>query len=260
MSSAPIYTAENCPPAFQLNWSYSLFWRGTAIDDEQWKEALNETLSADGIRILKVHQPQSNVTQLLLSTLPRVSAQFLVQRVKGRLQYLIREQVPSAFRRNYSLSSVGSTKRAKLEAYVAQQIEHHQYADPRFRAKLQRFQIVNPQMDLSKSRASSHALYSFNVHVVLEVQTGGAAYDEPTLQAWHDMIVRASEVKGHRLSRGSVLPDHIHLLLGCQLEESPEQVALGYLNNLAHACGMRALFKFSYFVGTFGEYDLGAIE
>jgi REP element-mobilizing transposase RayT len=129
-----------------------------------------------------------------------------------------------------------------------------------FRAKLQRFQIVDPESDLSKSRATSHALYTFNLHVVLEVQPGEAAYDEATLQAWRDMILRASQAKGHLQSRASVLPNHIHLLLGCQLDESPEQVALSYLNNLAHACGMWALFKFSYFVGTFGEYDLGAIE
>ena len=31
------------------------------------------------------------------------------------------------------------------------------------------------------------------------------------------------------------------------------------MNNLAYACGMRAVFKFSYFVGTFGEYDPGVI-
>ena len=167
--------------------------------------------------------------------------------------------MPSAFRRNYSLSSVGSTKREKLEAYVAEQIEHHRYADPRFRATLRRFQIVRAEVDLSQSRATSHALYTFNLHIVLETEPGATAWDEPTLQRWYDMILRASQAKGHLLSRASVLPDHIHLLLGCQLGESPEQVALGYLNNLAFACKMKSVFRYSYFVGTFGEYDLGAI-
>jgi len=36
-------------------------------------------------------------------------------------------------------------------------------------------------------------------------------------------------------------------------------VALSYLNNLVFAHGMKALFCFSYYVGTFGEYDMGAI-
>jgi REP element-mobilizing transposase RayT len=256
----PIYTSENCTAAFQLNWSYALFWHGAAIGDSQWQAALNQALSPDGIRILQCHQPQSNVTQLLLSTLPNVAPQFLAQRVKGRLQHLIRGKMPSAFRRNYSLTSVGSTKREKLESYVARQIEHHRYADPRFRAFLRPFQIVRADTDLSQSRATCHALCTFNLHVVLEVQPGTAANDEPTLQAWHDMILRASQSKRHLLPRASVLPDHIHLLVGCQVDESPEQVALGYLNNLAYASGMKSVFRCSYFVGTFGEHDLGGIE
>ena len=57
----------------------------------------------------------------------------------------------------------------------------------------------------------------------------------------------------------AVLPDQIHLTLGCDLAESPEQVALSHLNNLAFAVGMKALFEYGYWVGTFGEYDLGAV-
>ena len=51
----------------------------------------------------------------------------------------------------------------------------------------------------------------------------------------------------------------IDLILGCDLEESPEQVVLGYMNNLAYACGMKPVFRSSYYVGTLSEYDLGVI-
>jgi hypothetical protein len=30
------------------------------------------------------------------------------------------------------------------------------------------------------------------------------------------------------------------------------------MNNLAYAAGMKPIFKFGFYVGTFGEYDLGA--
>jgi hypothetical protein len=73
------------------------------------------------------------------------------------------------------------------------------------------------------------------------------------------MILGASEQKGHWLSRAAILPDHIHLTMGCQGEESPEEVVLSYMNNLAFSCGMKPVFKFSYYVGTFSEYDLGVI-
>lgn len=52
----------------------------------------------------------------------------------------------------------------------------------------------------------------------------------------------------------------MHLVLGCNLTDSPVEVVLGYLNNLAHAQGMRRVYQYGYFVGTVGEYDLGAIR
>ena len=51
----------------------------------------------------------------------------------------------------------------------------------------------------------------------------------------------------------------IHLTLGCEISESPEEVALGYLNNCAYAYGMKPVYRFSYYVETFGEYDRGAV-
>lgn len=259
-SPQPIYTAANCTPAYQLNWSYALFWMDQALPCQEWEGGLKAALEPDGIRLLKCHLPKSNVSQLLLSTLPSVTPQIIIQRTKGRLQYIVRSQRPSAFRRNYSLISVGSTKREKLEHYVEQQLEHHPYADPRLIARLRRFQIAHRDVDLSAQRATSHGLFSYNLHIVLETINSEAAYDEASLGAWHDMILKSSQAKGHLLSRASILPNHIHLLIGCGFDESPEQVVLAYLNNLAYCCGLQPRFRFSYYAGTFGEYDLGAIQ
>jgi hypothetical protein len=55
------------------------------------------------------------------------------------------------------------------------------------------------------------------------------------------------------------LSDHVHLVAGIPFEQSPEDVALGYMNNLAFAHEMQAVFCPSYYVGTVGEYDTGAI-
>ena len=53
---------------------------------------------------------------------------------------------------------------------------------------------------------------------------------------------------------------HVHVLLGCNLAESPQEVALGYLNNLAYAQEMRRVYQYGFYVGTVGEYDLGAVR
>ena len=42
--------------------------------------------------------------------------------------------------------------------------------------------------------------------------------------------------------------------------ESPEEIALAYMNNLAFAHGMRPVYQFGYYVGTFGEYDMAAVR
>jgi hypothetical protein len=70
-------------------------------------------------------------------------------------------------------------------------------------------------------------------------------------------ILKVAAKHEHLLSSGGILPDHIHLALGCNLAESPSDVALSYMNNLAYVFGMKRLFAFGFYVGTFGEYDLG---
>jgi REP element-mobilizing transposase RayT len=74
------------------------------------------------------------------------------------------------------------------------------------------------------------------------------------------MILGVVKKKGHRLSRAAILSDHVHMTIGCAIRESPEAVALTYLNNLAYAHGMQPLFCHGYYVGTFGAYDLDAVR
>ena len=83
--------------------------------------------------------------------------------------------------------------------------------------------------------------------------------DIEKLEAVRTMIRSSATQKGHRLSRLGLLPDHFHLTLGTPLESSPEDVALSYMNNIAFVYDMRPVLMSSFYVGTFGEYDLGAI-
>ena len=131
--------------------------------------------------------------------------------------------------------------------------------DVRVDQRLKKFQIHCPDVDLSKPRRTTHAQYWYNLHVVLVNDCRYMEVRDDVLDLIHQMILDASAAKGHLLSRAAIVPDHIHLTLGCSLDESPEEVVLSYMNNLAHVCGMKAVFKYSYYVGTFSEYDLGVI-
>jgi REP element-mobilizing transposase RayT len=235
---SPIYITENCRAAYQLNWSLAIFWH-EPINEAPWVADLQTAVEPDGVRLLEHRFMKPGVSQFLLSTRPEVSPERLVWSVKGRLQHRIQQERPKAFRRNYGLRSLGSAARDVVENYVQAQIEHHPMADPRVQRMLQEIQIRNPEVDLSKPCQNTHALYWYNLHVCFVNDGRCREICGETFQRMRTMILRAAGKKGHRLSFGGILTDHIHLTLGCQTKESPAEVALSYMNNLAYACGSK---------------------
>jgi REP element-mobilizing transposase RayT len=256
-TTTPTYDSANTRVAYQLNWSYSVFWHTRPLHYD-WFPALQAAMEPDGIRLLKHRFQPPHTSQFLISTLPDVAPQLVAQRTKGRLQYLIRAEMPDAFRRNYAIRSIGSTKRDKVEAYIAAQLGHHRFADERVEARFVQYQFQDATVDLSAPQGTTHARYWYNLHLVFVMHDRDRHFLDETLAAICQMTRKAAAKKGHRLSRAGILPDHVHLSLGCLLHETPEAVALSYMNNLAYAAGTR-LFEYGYWVGTFGEYDLGAI-
>ena len=255
----PTYTPENTVAAYQLNWSLSAFWRAAPPDPAAWLVPLRAAAEPDGIRILEHRFSDGRTSQFLVSTSPSVSPARLLRLLKGRLQHFVREAMPKAFRRNYSLRSLGSAKRDVVEAYIGGQVRHHPMADARIQARLSQHQKDFPGVDLFVPRRSAHGQYWYNLHVVLANEGRWMEIAEEVLRRLAATIERAAEKHGHALSRMAILPDHIHLALGCHEEQSPQDVALSYMNNCAHACGMKPVLQHSYYVGTFGEYDLGAV-
>jgi hypothetical protein len=58
----------------------------------------------------------------------------------------------------------------------------------------------------------------------------------------------------------AVLLDHVHLALRGAIEQSPEDIALSFLNNLAHVLDGRPWWEAGYYAGTFGEYSMAAVR
>ena len=133
-------------------------------------------------------------------------------------------------------------------------------ADRKVQERLPQYQIKNLEVDLSQPIRSSHGLYVYNLHLVLVNSGRWIEIRDDILNKMRNMIVNISKKNRCRLSAAGIFPDHIHLTIGCSSVESPEDIALSYLNNLAHAQGMRPIYQAGYYVGTFGEYDLGAVR
>ena len=258
-SLEPLYTSQNCTFAGPLRWGLTVFWHEPTAD-AAWLGDLESALDPDGVRILGHRFLEPCVSQFSVSTMPTVAPQLLVNRVKGRLQYLLRESRPRAFQRNYALRSFGPTTREALDQYVAAQVDHHPMADERVQSLLRRLQIEHPEVDLAQARMTAHAVYWYNLHVVIVHRERWKETREEVLLKIRDMIERVCRAKGFALSRAGILTDHVHLALGCPLAMAPADVALAFLNNLAYVHGMKAVFQHGAYVGTFGEYHQGAVK
>jgi REP element-mobilizing transposase RayT len=255
----PIYTRENCAFACPLQWGLTIFWRAPS-GRADWFADLQQALEPDCIRLLGHRFQSPAVSQFLISTTPPVAPLSVVQRVKGRLQHLVRSEWPKAFRGNYALRSLGKVTREVVESYVAGQVDHHRMADPRVEERLRRCQIVNEDVDLSQPQRTSQGLFWNNLHIVLVHRERWMEVRDEALQGVRQMISAVARRKGYLLSRAGILADHVHLTLGCPLEIAPVDVALALLNNLAYVHGMKPMYQYGGFIGTFGEYDTRAVR
>ncbi|HEY4259966.1 MAG TPA: hypothetical protein VGM98_07395 [Schlesneria sp.] len=131
--------------------------------------------------------------------------------------------------------------------------------DDRVTERLEALQFHDAAIEPAAEQIGNYGKYVYGLHVVVENAGHWNEIREDVLHGVREMIVRACSVKGWRLARIGLLSNHIHVLLGCHVTESPESIALSLLNNLAYAQGMKPVFRFGYYVGTFGPYNRGAI-
>ncbi|KAA0231725.1 hypothetical protein EDS67_01005 [candidate division KSB1 bacterium] len=149
--------------------------------------------------------------------------------MKGRLQHQIRKQVLKAFKENYSIKSIGSAKLDVVQHYLDTQFEHHPMAALEVQARFGKYQIDNAHAALNSIRRSAHGEFLYNLHLVLVHAGRWREIRDDRLTRSRDLIERIAVKKKHLLSKARLLPDHIHLTLGCDVKESPMEVALGYL-------------------------------
>lgn len=256
----PNYTPENTSPAYQLNWSLAIFGREKLPAPPDWLAALRIVCEADGTRILECNQRSENTLQFLISTRPEVPPADAIRSVKGRLQHLLRDRHPKAFRRNYHIQSVGNANAQILGRYVDRQPTKHPMADPRVQSAIESLQFHDGRVDLSQVFQSSHGQMVHSLQIVLENTEGWHEVRAARLSKVRDVIVRSARKKDWRLSRIGLLSNHLHVLLGSSVGESPQSISLSLMNNIVWVNGMKPILKFSYYVGTFSGYDRGVIR
>lgn len=258
----PQYDPRTAEAAFQLRYS----WTGWASESPfatrpiALIEATKPLWESDGLRVLESRWT-TELIQILFSASRDVSPVFVAARAKGRLDHTLRQAgLTLPFSRKVAVRSVGDNTREDVEAYVARQVVKEQFVDPRWSAVLSEFTVVNEAVDLSQPTESARGRYWYNLHLVLVVDGRCRLSDLNVFRTLRDGCFKIAAKKGHLLSRVSVMPDHLHLALRANPEESPNDVAFAYQNNLAYMVNLGRLWQDSFYVGTFGEYTTQAIR
>jgi REP element-mobilizing transposase RayT len=262
MPPTPLYDG-NVDPAYQLRYGWT-GWptpgRCFSPEIEKLLPALAKLWEGDGLRLLEQRCVPSQL-QLTFSTLPNIAPVLLSGRVKGRLQHAFRESgCPVPFSRNLAVRSIGTVCREAVERYVRSQVPRAKWAATEFGERMRQFTVVNPKVDLSAPTQTERGMYWYNLHLVLVTIERYQRGDSPWLTKIRDQSLRIAEHKGYPISRLAVMPDHLHVALRGNVADSPQQIVLAFQNNLAYALGQVFVWQPTYYVGTFSEYDMGAVR
>jgi len=264
MQPTPIYSAERLhEPAYHLRYTWS-GWPSAGDfppePDPEFFSELEKLWESDGIRLLDLSwSPQ--VIQCACSVKPNVDPILFCSRIKGRLQHGLRSiRRSTKFSRKVGFRTIGENRRADVEAYIANQVSKASFIDERFASFLQRYTVCDPSISLTEPLATNSGRFWYNLHLVLVTEARMRFTDEASLEKLSRLFAAISFKKGYRVSTRAVMPDHVHLALGGNISESPEEIALGFMNNTAFAFGQQAIWRPGYYAGSFGEYDMDAVR
>jgi REP element-mobilizing transposase RayT len=263
MRPEPLYRAADLHAAYQLRYGWTAWPSATPFPTELISSLLSEIGPAwehDGIRVLQ-NALSAKQIQLTVSTTPQVAPVVLAARLKGRLQHHARLHGTALdFSRKLAVRSLGDPRRTAVEVYIRDQLGHAALADERFQAMLTAFTVTDPAEDLAAPTCSNSGRYWYNLHLVLVASERYRTGEATILAKMRDTALRICAKKGYRASRLAVLPDHLHMGLRGIITQSPEEIALAFLNNLAHVLARGAWWEAGYYAGTFGEYSMAAVR
>ena len=133
-------------------------------------------------------------------------------------------------------------------------------ADSNVQARMKALQFHDGAVDLDQIQTGNYGQFVNNVQVVLEMDGGWHETRKDVLVRFRYIIVSCVRNHGWKLSRIGLLSNHLHVLIGANVKDTPADVAMALMNNVAYVYEMKPVLKFSYYVGTFGQYDRGAVR
>ena len=201
------------PHAFLLRYGWMAWLSSTTLPAEPgaafWSE-LAANWQGDGLHLLE-RRWQADGLQLLFSATPDVAPIDLARVAKGRLQHALRKAGQAVeFSRKIAVRALGENTRATVEAYIRDQLQHCELADPRYRDLLQRQAFTDPAVRLEEPVETLSGRYWYNLHLVL-VTDGRWRMGENEAARVRAGARAAAAACGYGVAKISIMPDHAHL-------------------------------------------------
>ena len=261
-NAQPMYDPSHAKPAYHLRYT----WTGWPSESPfaqtpvHLLDDIKQMWETDGIRLLE-YRWTDKMVQLLFSAKPSVSPVFLASRAKGRLDHAIRgARLQMPLTRKLAVRSIGVNSRQEVEKYIERQVGNEQFVDTKFEALMNRFTVVNNDVDLSQPNESVRGRYWYNLHLVLVTSKRFRMVDQTRLAIIRDWSIKIAKKKAYSISRLSVMPDHLHVAMRGDHAQSPNDIVFGFQNNISYALNRERIWKDSFYAGTFGEYNMAAVR
>jgi REP element-mobilizing transposase RayT len=257
-----LYREQPAIVVHRLQYSWTGWTAGEPLDATTIGEVLQATppLFAPDNLTIESFCVQSDMLQILFTADAAMSPVILSQHVKGRLQHALRQRdCTVAFSRKVAVRSIGHNVRATVAQYLQCQVARGDFADPRFAVKMQRYTVSVPTVDLTQPAETAHGRYWYNVHVVLVVSGRHRFVEDRDLACLRDGVLALGETMACRVAMVSVMPDHLHCAVRGNPQRSPTNIGCAFQNGIAERMRAGRIWEDRFYVGTFSEYDLGAI-
>lgn len=253
------YTPDNLKSAYECRYSWTA-WPSSAplpsLSTDGWLR-LAEAWEQDGLRALEKRIEPDQI-QILFSAKPTVAPVLITARAKGRLDHALRAAGTACqFSRKVALRAVGHNTAQAVTNYIDSQVDKERFVDAAFADSIRRFTytLSNPDRPIEVMRGR----YWYHLHLVLVQAERYRIASVSGLEKVHEDCLQIASRNKYALSAVSVMPDHLHLGFVGVIDQSPETIALEFMNGVAETLGI-ALYRDSYYVATSGAYDMDGIR
>ena len=231
---------------------------GPPLPAEPDFSAIDPLWLGDGLQRMNSRWTHS-LAQLSFEAEPSISPVLFTTRVKGRLDHALRKAgTPATFSRKVGMRAIGDNTDPVVARYLELQQVCGEFADQKYRQTLEEFSREYPEIDLEAPAETLSGRYWYNLHLVAVTNNRWRMGRGDYLPKLPAAVPAWAEEGGHALRAMALMPDHVHVIVRGNPQQSPCEIAESIYRALNRAAGLR-LFSDRLYAGTFSSYAREAI-